>query len=228
MEHSKKLHGIFLLIALLYVTGSIFDLKELTLLSNYLLIPILIFYYRIKAGNFFPFMVVALIFFYVRDLFLSYGFDHFPWLIFGAFFLGLSIIYMFALTSFKVSKVHLLEGISLIILYAFLIFLFITVSELVPQALPGFEKTIYIYQFLLVLLVGLTFTGYLLKSHYASLWLMLASASFLVSEISLFFKMHVVSDISVNVFYPLFHVMAYYSLIQHALHRRRSLRIPYF
>ncbi|MFD0975950.1 hypothetical protein [Salinimicrobium gaetbulicola] len=228
MEYSKKLHGIFLLIAILFVIGSIFSYDGLTLVSNYLLIPTLIFYYRLKSGNWFPFMVAALVFFYVRDIFLIYGFDHFPWLIIGSFFLGLLIIYVFALTGFKTSKMHVVEGISLLILYTFLAFLFITVSGLVPQALPDYETITYLYQFLLILLLGVTFTGYLLKSHYASLWLMLASASLLVSEISLFFKMHVVSDISVNIFYPLFHVMAYYALIQHALHRRRSLQTPYF
>lgn len=228
IEHSKKLHVLFLIIALLFFTGSLMSFTRLTLVSNYLLIPSLIFYYRVKAGDWFPFMVAALVFFYVRDIFLLYGFDHFPWLIIGSFFLGLIIIYVFAITGFKASKMHIIEVFSLLILYAFLAFLFITVASLVPQALPDFENVTYVYQFLLIMLLGITFTGYLLKSHYASLWLMLASASFLVSEISLFFKMFVVSDISVSIFYPLFHVMAYYSLIQHALHRRRSLQTPHF
>ena len=228
MEHSKKLHGLFVLIAALFIVGSLLSFEWLTMVANYLLIPSLIFYYRLKAGNWFPFMVAALIFFYVRDIFLLYGFNHFPWLILGSFFLGLFIIYVFAITGFRASKIHVVEGISLFILYAFLAFLLITFAEMVPQALPEFEYITYLYLFLLVLLLGITFTGYLLKSHYASLWLMLASASFLVSEFSLFFKMHVVQDVSVNIFYPLFHVMAYYSLIQHALYRRRSLLIPYF
>lgn len=114
-------------------------------------------------------------------------------------------------------------------MYGFLGFLFYTIAELVSQVMPTiFETTTYLYLFLLILLLAITFTGYLLKSHYASLWLMLASASFLVSEISLFFKIYIISDVSVNIFFPLFHVIAYYALIEYALHRRRSARIPYF
>lgn len=144
---------------------------------------------------------------------------------FGA---AIVILYIFVLTSFQKSKIHPVELFSLIIMYGFLAFLFYTIADLVPQVIPSYKVITYVYIVSLTLLLAITFTQYLVKSHYASLWLMLASASLLVSELSLFFKLYVISDISVNVFFPLFHVIAFYALVEHALHRRRSTWLPGF
>lgn len=222
---SQKLFWLFILVAILFIVGAFFSLNILTITANYLLIPALILYYRSKAGNWFLLMVTALLCFYVRDIFLLNGAVSSPWLVIIPFFSGLLIIYAFAITGFQKSKVHFVEWISLFIMYGFLGFLFYTISDLVPQIMLSYITITYIYLLLLILLVAITFTGYLLKSHYASLWLMLASASLLVSELSLFFKMYIISDISVNIFFPLFHVIAYYALIEHALHRRSSVQI---
>ena len=173
-------------------------------------------------------MVVALLFFYIRDIFLMFGFTINPVIVLLSFGIGIVILYIFALTGFQQTKVFPVEWISLLIMYGFLGFLFFTISDLVPLVIPSFVVPTYIYLLSLTVLLAITFTQYLLKSHYASLWLMLASASLLVSELSLFFKMYVIEDISVNIFFPLFHVIAYHAMVQHVIHRRRSVRIMGF
>lgn len=173
-------------------------------------------------------MVIALLLFYARDIFMMFGFSNNPEIILATFGTAILILYLFALTGFQSTKVHLVEWISLIIMYGFLGFLFFSIGDLVPQVIPSFVVPTYVYLLLLTLLLALTFTEYLLKSHYASLWLMLASASLLVSELSLFFKMYIIQDISVNIFFPLFHVIAYYAMVQHVIYRRRSTKIPWF
>lgn len=198
------------------------------MVSTVLLIPVLILYYRFKAKKWFLPMVIALLLFYIRDLFMLSGFLNNLQPIVWSFGAALVIVYVFAITSFQKSKLHPVEIFSLIIMYGFLAFLFITIIDLVPQVIPSYKVITYIYIVSLTLLLAITFTQYLVKSHYASLWLMLASASLLVSELSLFFKLYVIPDISVNVFFPLFHVIAYYSLVEHALHRRRSRLLPGF
>lgn len=208
--------------------GSIFSLRELTLGANYLLIPTLLLYYRYKARKWFLPMVIALLLFYIRDIFLLYGFQENPLIVLSTFSAGIFILYLFAILGFQRSKIHMVELLSLLIMYGFLAFLFFTIGELVPQVMPSYKIATYTYLLLLTLLLAITFTQYLLKSHYASLWLMLAAASLLVSELSLFFKMYIISDVSVNIFFPLFHVIAYYSMVEHALHRRRSSLISGF
>lgn len=173
-------------------------------------------------------MVIALLLFYIRDIFLFYGFQENPVIIITTFSAGVVILYLFAILGFQWSKIHFVEIVSLLIMYGFLAFLFLTIGELVPQVMPSYKIATYTYLLMLTVLLALTFTQYLLKSHYASLWLMLAAASLLVSELSLFFKMYVISDISVNIFFPLFHVIAYYAMVEHALHRRKSSVIKGF
>lgn len=228
MKTSKKVFLGFLFTAVAFIIGSLFDLLYLTIAANYLLVPVLILYYRYKSKNWFILLVLALVFFYIRDIFILYDFLNFNYFTITAFLAGLVIIYGFAITGFPKAKVHFVEWISLFIMYGFLAFLFYTIAELVPEVITDVKFRAYTYLFLLIFLLALTFTAYLLKSHYASLWLMLASASLLVSEISLFFKTYVISDISVEIFYPLFHVIAYYALVEHGLNRRRSADIPYF
>lgn len=172
-------------------------------------------------------MVVALLLFYIRDIFLFYGFREYKTVIMVAFLLGMFVLYGFAITGFQKARVHTVEWISLVIMYGFLGFLFFTMADLVPQVMPSFQNFTFFYLFMITFLLAITFTEYLLKSHFASLWLMLASASLLVSELSLFFKMYVIDDISVKLFFPFFHVMAYYAMVEHALHRRPSVKIPY-
>lgn len=173
-------------------------------------------------------MVIALLLFYIRDLLMLQGFfDHALWIMI-AFAGAISIIYIFAITSFQKSRVLTVEILSLIIMYGFLGFLFFSMAELVPQVIHSFKIIAYIYLGMLILLLAFTFTQYLLKSHYASLWLMLGAASLLVSELSLFFKMFVISDVSVNIFFPLFHVISFYSFVEHAIHRRKDSRLPGF
>lgn len=218
----------FILIAVVFIVGSLFQLPYLALGANYLLVPVLVLYYRYKTKHWFVFLVLALFFFYLRDVFLFHGIFSFHPLALTSFLIGVLILYGFALTGFPKAKVHLVEWISLLIMYGFLGFLFYTIAELMAEVFTVVEARGYLYLFLLTLLLAITFTAYLLKSHYASLWLMLASASLLVSELSLFFKTYVISDISVNIFYPLFHVVTYYALVEHGLHRRRSSEVPYF
>ncbi|MHA6280164.1 hypothetical protein ACXYMT_08275 [Salinimicrobium sp. CAU 1759] len=228
MKTSQKVLSLFILLGVLFTIGSIFDFDLLELISTVFLIPVLILYYRYKARKWFLPMVIALLFFYIRDLFMINGFSNNAGPILLFFGGGLLILYIYALTSFPRAKAHPVEIFSLIIMYGFLGFLFYTIAELVPQVIPSYKNLTYIYLLVLTLLLAITFTQYLLKSHYASLWLMLASASLLVSEFSLFFRMYVISDISVIIFYPFFHVIAFYAMVEHALHRRRSRYLPGF
>lgn len=217
-----------MLLGVMFILGSIFHLELLYNISTVLLIPVLILYYRYKARKWFLPMVIVLLLFYIRDLFMLDGFGNNLLPIIWSFGIAIVILYVFALSAFQKAKVHPVEIFSLVIMYGFLAFLFFTIADLVPQVVPSYKVATYIYIVSLTLLLAITFTQYLVKSHYASLWLMLASASLLVSELSLFFKLYVISDISVNVFFPLFHVIAYYALVEHVVHRRRSSRLPGF
>lgn len=228
MKTSQKVQLLFIVLGVLFIISSIFQLELLFRISTILLIPILILYYRYRARKWFLPMVIVLLLLYVRDLFLLGGFGNNPLPIMWCFGIAIFILYIFALSAFQKSKVHPVEIFSLVIMYGFLAFLFFTIADLVPQVIPSYKVATYIYIVSLTLLLAITFTQYLIKSHYASLWLMLASASLLVSELSLFFKLYVISDISVNVFFPLFHVVAYYALVEHAVHRRRSSILPGF
>ena len=228
MKTSQKVLWLYLVLGVLFIVGSIFRLELLFRVTTILLVPILILYYRYKARKWFFGMVLALLLFYIRDFLMLDGWaSYFDWIVF-IFFLALIIIYIFALTSFRKAKIMFVELLSLLIMYGFLGFLFYSISELVPEVIPSYQNTAYFYLAGLTLLLALTFTQYLLKSHYASLWLMLGSASLLVSELSLFFKLFVISDISVNIFFPLFHVLAYYAFVEHALNRRKTSNLPGF
>ena len=228
MKTSQKVLWLYLVLGVLFIVGSIFRLELLFRVTTILLVPILILYYRYKARKWFFGMVLALLLFYIRDFLMLDGWaSYFDWIVF-IFFLALIIIYIFALTSFRKAKIMFVELLSLLIMYGFLGFLFYSISELVPEVIPSYQNTAYFYLAGLTLLLALTFTQYLLKSHYASLWLMLGSASLLVSELSLFFKLYVISDISVNIFFPLFHVLAYYAFVEHALNRRKTSNLPGF
>ncbi len=173
-------------------------------------------------------MIIVLMLFYVRDLLMLEGFFSHPESTLWCFGGAIMILYVFALTGFKRAKIHLVEGISLLIMYAFLGFLFFTLGDLVPQVIPSHQVIAYIYILVLTLLLAITFSQYILKSHYASLWLMLASASLLLSELSLFFKLFILPDVSVTIFYPLFHVIALFGMVEHAFHRRKNTILPGF
>ena len=228
MKANKKVLILFGIFSVLFIVGATFNIHSLIIVPNLLLIPTLILYYRFRVKKWFIPMVLVLLLFYVRDNFLFQGFSEHAAIIIFTFEAAILILYIFALTSFQRTKVHLVELVSLIIMYGFLAFLYYSISELVPQVVPSYKWTAYFHLFLPTLLLAITFTQYLLKSHYSSLWLMLGSASLLVSEMSLFFKIYVLSDISVNIFFPLFHVLAYFSLVQHSINRRPSQKIPLF
>lgn len=228
LKTSQKVLLLFLVLGMLFIIGSIFRIGILTTIATYLMIPTLILYYRYRTKKWFFAMVFALLLLYIRDILMLDGFNKHALWITLTFALAILIIYGFALTSIQKSRILVVEVISLIIMYGFLGFLFYSMADLVPQVLPSFKIPAYFYLGMLTLLLGLTFTQYLLKSHYASLWLMLGAASLLVSELSLFFKMFVISDISVNIFFPLFHVISFYAFVEHAVNRRPTSRIPGF
>ena len=173
-------------------------------------------------------MVIALLLFYIRDLLMVAGFYTYAFWIMLTFSIAIMILYIFSFTSFKRSRVLSVEILSLVIMYAFLTFLFYTIADLVPQVIHSNKGVTYIYLAVLILLLAITFTQYLLKAHYSSLWLMLGAASLLVSELSLFFKMFVIADISVTIFFPLFHVISFYAFVEHAIHRRKTSSLPGF
>lgn len=219
---------LFIVLGVLFIVGSVFNFELLFTISTGLLVPVLILYYRYRAKKWFLPMVIALLLFYIRDILMLSGFfEHAVWIML-CFAVAVFIIYIFAITSFQRATVLSVETLSLVIMYGFLAFLYYSMADLVPQVIHSYKLVAYIYLGVLIFLLAFTFTQYLLKSHYASLWLMLGSASLLVSELSFFFKMFVVSDISVNIFFPLFHVISYYAFVEHAIHRRKTSSLPGF
>ncbi|HET8754158.1 MAG TPA: hypothetical protein VFM59_07330 [Salinimicrobium sp.] len=227
MKTNKLVFILFLLLSCLFIGGSIMDIPSLVLSINFMLIPSLILYYRLKAKEIvFPLLVV-MFFFYLRDILLFWS-ERYPLIIFGCFFGAILILLICTITGFQKARVNPVEYISFIIMYGFLGFLFISMGEMIPNAVPSFKYLTYLYLFTLVLFLGLSFTFYLIKSHYSSLWLMLAAASLMVSELSLFFKTFILEDLSVIIFYPVFHVFTYYALIKYAMVRRETNKIPYF
>ena len=173
-------------------------------------------------------MVLVLLLFYVRDILMIEGFFRNSKLILWTFGGAIVLLYVFALTSFKWSRIQVVEMVSLMIMYAFLGFLYFTLAELIPQVISTHREVAYIYILTLIVLLAITFSQYILKAHYASLWLMLASASLLLSELSLFFKIFILPDISVTIFFPLFHIVALFGMVEHAIHRRKSSMLPGF
>ena len=228
MKTSKIVLLLFLFLGVLFVIGYILGLEVLVDPVTVLLIPVLILYYRYKVKEWFLPMVVALLLFYVRDLLMLDGLAEHLIPILWCLGAALFILYLFALIGFRIAKIHLVEFISLLIMYVFLGFLYYTMSQLLPQVLPSRQMEASVYILVLIVFLAVTFTQYILKSHYASLWLMLAAASLVLSELSLFFKLFIISDISVTIFYPLFHVLAFYAMVQHAVHRRKSTFPPGF
>lgn len=228
MKASKLVRLFFLFLGMLYFIGSYFDLPYLYLSANILLIPTGLIYYAFRSNFIFWPVVGALLFLYIRDLFLVFGFFNNPWIILFSFFSAILILLLCVLTGFQKSGIHFVEIISLTIMYSFLGFLSYSIGEMIPDVIPSFIGATFVYLLLLVVLVAVSFTRYLLKSHLASLWFMIGSASLLVSELSYFFKTYVLADISVKVFDPVFHVLAIYAFIKFGINRRKTSRLPYF
>ena len=218
----------FIGLGILFVIGSAFENRPLLISSNLILVPVLLLYYRIMAQKIFVPVVVVLSLLYIRDVFLIYDLEKYLGYIWSCFVLAIIILLLCMITGYQKSKVHPVEILSFLIMYGFLAFLFITLSDGVPEDNSFKKWAAYSYLFFLMILMGGSFTIYILKSHMASLWFMVASSSFLVSEVSLFFKILILEDVSVNFFYPFFHVLAYYSFVEFGLKRRRTGELKYF
>lgn len=198
------------------------------MMSNFLLVPVLLFYYRFRARDIFRPIVGVLVLLYIRDIFLLFGIIDYLRIIWICFVLAILLLYLCMITGFGTSKIHPVELLSFLIMYGFLSFLFISLSEAVPTEDPFLEMAAYSYLALLMLLMAGSFTSYILKSHMASLWFMVAVSAFLVSEVSLYFKTLILEDVSVNFFYPFFHVIAYYAFVEYGLIRRKTEKLRYF
>ena len=228
MKAKRLLLILFIGLGILFVIGSAFDVRPLLIGSNFFLVPVLLLYYRYMARKIFVPIIWVLLLLYLRDIFMIYGLREYLGIIWICFILAILILFCCMFTGFKRSRIHPVEVISFLIMYGFLIFLFITLSDGVPRD-DFFRKwAAYSYLFLLMLLMGSSFTVYIMKSHMASLWFMVAASAFLVSEVSLFFKILIIEDLSVNFFYPLFHVIAYYGFVEFGIRRRRTGRYRYF
>lgn len=220
MKVSRLVFILFLLCSSLFVLGSIIKIRPLMIGANILLIPLLLLLYWMRAKKIFFPVVVALILFYVRDFFLFQGLQENIILVMISFLLGICILFYCSCTMLRRTKVDPVEYISFFIMYGFLAFLFISVGDMVSEVIPSYRLPTYLYLLLLILFLAISFTGYLLKSHYASLWLMIAAASLLCSELSLFFKLNIIEDIIVSIFFPVFHVFAYYALVEFAVNKK--------
>lgn len=219
MKASRLIFILFLLCSSLFILGSVMKMRPLMIGSNLFLIPLLLVLYWTRARRIFFPVVVALMLLYVRDIFLVQGLQENPVPIMTFFLLGLFILLYCSISMLQRTNVDPVEYISFFIMYGFLAFLFIFVGDMVSEVIPSYRFPTYTYLLLLILFLAISFTGYLLKSHYASLWLMVGAASLLCSELSLFFKLYILEDVSVNIFFPLFHVFAYYALLEFAVNK---------
>ncbi len=184
------------------------------------MVPTLLLYYFKKADRIFWPMVIVIICFYARDILMTNGFSNYPLAVMVLFSVGILLWYLCGIIGFPRAYLHKVEMISLLIMYSFLGFLTYTMADTVPEVIPSYTIATYLYLVLLSVLLAIAFTGYLIKSHWTSLWLMLASASLLVSELSLYFKLYILQDISVNLFFPTFHIFMFYCLVKYSLNRR--------
>lgn len=211
---------LYLVCGLIFVLSSLFQLENILVTVNFLLIPVLLLLYRKKARRLFIPIVVALLFMYLRDILLYLGYREYSGFIMIAHNVALFLLVLCAVTMLGRGRLDPLEYFSFIIMSAFLVFVFIFMADMVPDLLSRYRTLMYLYLLLLVLFLGVSFTAYILKSHYGTLWLMLSSAALLFSEVSLFFKLFILEDYSVNLFFPVFHVFAYYCLMEHGRSRR--------
>ena len=228
LKTSKLLLLIFLFLGVLFVVGSFFNIPGLYMTANYLLVPSLLIYYLMKVKKIFWPVVAMLICFYTRDLLMMYSLQNYMEEVMLTFVLAMIIWYLCVLTRLPKSQVQKVELMSLVIMYSFLGFLTYSMSEVVAEVIPDYATATYFYLLILNVLVAITFTKYILKAHWASLWLMIASAGLLVSEISMFFKLYIIEDLSVNIFYPTFHVFMFYCLVQFGIHRRKTGKLQFF
>ena len=211
---------LYLLCGLVFVMSSLLKLEKMLITVNFLLIPILLLLYRKKAEHLFIPVVAALLLMYLRDILLTLGYRDYTGYIMVAHTVALVVLLLCAITMLSRGRLDPLEYFSFLIMSAFLVFVFIFMADMVPDLLSQYRTLMYIYLLLLVLFLGVSFTAYILKSHYGTLWLMLSSAALLFSEVSLFFKLFILEDYSVNLFFPVFHVLAYYCLMEHGRNRR--------
>ncbi|WP_189604154.1 hypothetical protein [Salinimicrobium marinum] len=228
MKTSKLVLLIFLFLGVLFVVGSFFDIPVLYTPANYLLVPSLLIYYLIKVKKIFWPVVAMLVCFYIRDLLMMYSLENYIQGVMVTFVFAMILWYLCVITRLPKSPIQKVEIMSLVIMYSFLGFLTYSMSEVVTDVIPSYSTATYFYLFILNVLVAITFTKYILKSHWASLWLMIASAALLVSEISLFFKLYIIEDLSVNIFYPTFHLFMFYCLVQFGIHRRKTGKLWFF
>lgn len=210
------------------MVGSFFDIPVLYTPANYLLVPSLLIYYLIKVKKIFWPVVAMLVCFYIRDLLMMYSLENYIQGVMVTFVFAMILWYLCVITRLPKSPIQKVEIMSLVIMYSFLGFLTYSMSEVVTDVIPSYSTATYFYLFILNVLVAITFTKYILKSHWASLWLMIASAALLVSEISLFFKLYIIEDLSVNIFYPTFHLFMFYCLVQFGIHRRKTGKLWFF
>lgn len=218
---------LYLVCGLVFVLSSLFQLDVLLLTANLLLIPVLLLLYKKNAARLFIPIVAALLLMYIRDILLYLGYRDYNGYIMVAHSLALLLLVLCAVTMLGRGRLDPLEYFSFVIMSAFLVFVFIFMADMVPDLVSQHRPLMYIYLLLLVLFLGVSFTAYILKSHLGTLWLMLSSAALLFSEVSLFFKLFILEDTSVNLFFPLFHVFAYYCLVEHGRHRRDRLLFLY-
>lgn len=228
MKADRWVFMAFLVCSALFIVGAIVKLDYLELVANVLLVPTLLVYYRIRANEVFYPIVGALVLLYIRDIFLTLGHEEYPVAILVSLIIALLLLLLCAISVLQKTKIEPIEYLSFLIMYGFLIFVFIFFSEMVPELIPRYAIPTIVYLLLLVLFLAVSFSAYLLKSHKGTLWLMIGASSLLFSELSLFFKLFVLEDISLIVFFPVFHVFAYYALTQHALNRRKSSFFPHF
>lgn len=217
-----------MLVGVAFVLGSLLRIQELLVGSNFLLVPILLLYYRFRASWTFLPIVAALLILYIRDIFLVYGEGENYYIITGSFYLAISVLLLCVATSIRKSKIFPTEIISFFVMYGFLIYLFVALQDII-QDISSFNRiSVSIYLLLLILLVAGSFTSYIMKSHLASLWFLIAASALLVSEISLLFKIFIVEDISVNFFFPFFHVIAYFAMVEYGMRRWKTGKLRYF
>lgn len=228
MKTKQVLLALFLGLGLLFVLGSTMGVRPLVVVSNYLLVPVLLIYFRLRTRSIFRPVVGVLLLLYIRDIFVIYGITEFLGIIWICFILAMLLLFLCLFTSFGTSRLHPAEVLSFLIMYGFLAFLYFSLIEAIPEE-GGFVRfAANSYLVLLMFLSAGSFTSYIMKSHLASLWFMVAVSAFLVSEVSLFFKVLILDDTSVNFFYPFFHVIAYFAFVEYGLNRWRSNKLPYF
>lgn len=222
MKITKITLIIYYVVCLVSIIGKLFENDIVLFLSKSLIIPVIYFYYFIQSKKINILFTIALFISFIGESIISLDLSTNLYVLMIPFLATYLILFKFGLEDIVKFKFKILNVVSILIVFLLMIYVYISIVELLTNDLEEFKTSFLVYGFVLLLLSLMAAYNLIYKISIVNLYYMLFVVCIVLSDIFYVIYKYHFQSIALGFINFILQIISYYFMVQYMLGKEES------